>query len=259
VNLSSISGWALLFVTALIGGCLNAVAGGGTFLTFPALIFQGVPPVNANATSTVALWPGQWASIAAYRRELAKHDRALIAVLASASVAGGLTGSVLLLVTPQTTFVRIIPFLLLTATLLFAFGRNIVIALSRRSGPPTPWQSRPRPVIWLAQFVMAVYGGYFGGGLGILMLAAFVVIGITDIQEANALKTLLAACINGTAVLVFIVSGIVFWPQTLVMLVGAVIGGYTAASIARHINPEWIRGFVIFVGVAMTILFFVRS
>jgi uncharacterized membrane protein YfcA len=252
-------GWLLLFGTAVVGGSLNAVAGGGTFLTFPALIFVGVPPVNANATSTVALWPGQWASIAAYRRELAKHNRALILVLATASIAGGLAGSLLLLFTPQTTFVRLIPYLLLTATLLFAFGRQITTWLTRRGADPTGWQDKPLPAIWAAQFLMGIYGGYFGGGLGILMLAAFLFLGINDIQEANALKTLLAACINGTAVIVFIVSGIVHWPQALVMLVGAILGGYGAASLARRIRPEWVRGFVIAIGLGMTVLFFIRS
>jgi len=243
----------------VLGGALNAVAGGGTFLTFPALIFLGVPPVNANATSTVALWPGQWASVAAYRRELVRHERSLVVVLATASMSGGLAGSLLLLNTPQTTFLRLIPYLLLAATLLFAFGRNVTVLVMARARTQHTTHDKPLLAIWIAQFFMAVYGGYFGAGLGILMLAAFVALGIDDLQEANALKTLLAACINGVAVVVFVVSGIVYWPQAIVMLIGAIVGGYGAASMARRIDPKWLRAFVIAVGLSMTVAFFLRT
>ncbi|HZT08323.1 MAG TPA: sulfite exporter TauE/SafE family protein [Chloroflexota bacterium] len=251
--------WLMLFATAIFGGSLNAVAGGGTFLTFPSLVFAGILPKTANVTSTVALWPGTWASVAAYRRELAHHRPALVAVLASASLLGGLSGSLLLLSTPQITFVRLVPFLLLIATVLFACGRSLTSWLTRWTQVSDATSRRSLVGLWVAQFVMAIYGGYFGGGLGILMLAAFVAMGIDDIQEANALKSLLTACINGVAVIVFVLSGIVVWPHALVMLGGAVIGGYGAASIARRIDPRFVRAFVVAVGATMTLLFFFRA
>ena len=248
----------LLFAAAVLGGSLNAVAGGGSFLTFPALVFVGIPPVAANATSTVALWPGGWASVAAYRRELVGHRRLFLVILAAVSVAGGLLGALLLLHTPQMTFVRLTPYLLLGATLLFAFGKQTA-ALTRRwsSISGTSWR-RTMVGAGVAQFVIAIYGGYFGGGLGVLMLAALGLLGLDNLHQMNALKTLLAACINGVAVLVFILAGIVAWPQAIIMVVGAIIGGFGGATIARRIDPRWTRATVILVGLAMTTYFFVR-
>ncbi|HEV8191417.1 MAG TPA: sulfite exporter TauE/SafE family protein [Ktedonobacterales bacterium] len=247
----------LLFVAAVLGGAQNSVAGGGSFLTLPALIFAGVPPINANATSTVALWPGSLASVGAYRKELVTQRRELI-WLGTISIAGGLLGAIVLLKTPQNTFVLLLPFLLLVATLLFAFGNKIAVWVRTRSEKASlpPWLSLLGSAF--VQFVIAVYGGFFGGGIGILMLALLAVMGMTNIHAMNALKNVLASCINGIAVVAFIIAGAIYWPQALVMIVGAVAGGYGSAAIARKLDPRLVRRFVIVVGVVMTIVFFVR-
>jgi uncharacterized membrane protein YfcA len=269
----SLSNAILLFVIAIVGGTLNSVAGGGSFFTFPVLIFTGVPSIQANATSTVALWPGSVASIGAYRRELVGQDRILVITLVSSSLAGGVLGAILLLHTPQSIFNVILPYLLLIATLLFAFSGTITKTLRGRKvqrlkdalepgsdpGPVLTTGYFHYVVIALAQFVIAAYGGYFGGGIGILMLATLGIMGMENIHVMNALKTVLASCINGVAVITFVLARAVYWPQALVMIVGAIIGGYGGAYFARKIEQKWIRIFVIVVGFAMTLFFFVRQ
>jgi uncharacterized protein len=262
---------SLLFIAAVLGGTLNSVAGGGSFITFPALIFTSVGAKIANATSTVALWPGAVASTGAYRRELATQNRQLLVVLGVTSLIGGLFGAFLLVDTPQSTFVRLIPYLLLVATLLFAFGAPITNRLRKRkptTDPPTSSEkgaaTATATLTWpvltgisFSQLIIAIYGGYFGGGIGILMLATLGLMGMENIHEMNAMKTLLTGCINGVAVITFIIKGLILWPQAIVMLVGAIIGGYAGAYYARKIDPRWVRGFVILVGTIMTIYFFV--
>jgi uncharacterized membrane protein YfcA len=247
---------AVLFASAVLGGGLNSVAGGGSFLTFPALIVSGVAPIKANATSTVALWPGSLASAGAYRRELSSVRYGKL--LSGISLVGGLLGAVLLLRTPSATFSALIPYLLLLATALFAFNGHIKSYL-RTVFKPSHNRADGLPLALLAsQFVIAVYGGFFGGGIGILMLAALGLLGLDNIHEMNALKTLLASCINGIAVVTFIIAGAVAWHQALLMLVGAVIGGYAGASTARKLDQSLVRRFVIAVGCAMTLYFFVH-
>lgn len=274
--------FCLLFVAAILGGALNSVAGGGSFIAFPALIFTGVPPINANATNTVALWPGSVASTGAYRKELAQQQRSVLIVLSGMSLIGGVLGALLLLHTSQATFVRLIPYLLLVATLLFAFGGRITTYVRERrarqleidhpslvslaetqdeklvvpSTVPSPFALAG---IALIQLVIATYGGYFGGGIGILMLAALGLMGMENIHVMNALKTLLTSFINGVAVITFAIAGAVVWPQALLMVVGAIIGGYGGAYLARKIDPRWVRLFVILVGFGMTIYFFIRQ
>ncbi len=248
-----------LFAAAVVGGGLNSVAGGGSFFTFPALVVSGVGPIKANATSTVALWPGSLASVAAYRRELGAvpHVRELSAI----SIVGGLLGAVILLRTPSATFSALIPYLLLVATLLFAFNAQVkrglgnVFASTKHGGGAT---GRVPVALVVTQLCIATYGGFFGGGIGILMLAALSLLGLDNIHEMNALKTLLASCINGIAVVAFIVASAVEWRQAVLMLAGAVIGGYVGASTARRLDPRLVRGFVIAVGCAMTAYFFLR-
>lgn len=249
----------LLFFSAFLGGTLNSVAGGGSFFAFPALIFAAVPPIQANATTTVALWPGSLASTGAYRRELKELQWGLLAVLIGTSLIGGVLGAILLLKTEQATFVRLLPYLLLIATLLFAFSGPITSRLHRR------WIGKAR-LSWstlmgisLVQLIIAIYGGYFGGGIGILMLAALALVGMENIHSMNALKTLLASCINGVAVITFIIAGAVVWPAALLMIVGAVIGGYGGAYYARKIDPRWVRLFVVIVGFSMTVYFFIKQ
>jgi uncharacterized membrane protein YfcA len=249
----------VLFVAAILGGTLNSVAGGGSFITFPALLFTGILPINANATSTVALWPGSVASTGAYREELAKQDRTRLFVLGGTSLIGGVLGAVLLLRTSQTTFVRLVPYLLLVATLLFTFSAPIMDRLRKRKAEEAKEARSSRfglAGIALLQLVIAVYGGYFGGGIGILMLATLGLMGMENIHEMNALKALLTSFINGVAVITFIIAGAVVWVPAILMVVGAIIGGYGGAYFARQIDPRWVRIFVILVGVGMTIYFF---
>ncbi len=247
----------VLFIAAILGGTLNAVAGGGSFIGFPALIFTGVPPIQANATNTVALWPGSVASVGAYRSVLNTQRKQLV-VLGAASIVGGVIGAILLLHTPQATFVRLIPFLLLAATLLFTFGGALTARLRKRLGKSRAPRWAGTASLAVLQLIVAAYGGFFGGGIGILMLAMYSALGMDNIHEMNGLKALMASCINGVAVITFIVAGAIYWPQALVMIVGAIIGGYGGAAVARRLDPQLVRRFVIAVGFIMTIYFFIN-
>lgn len=246
----------------MLAGVMNSVAGGGSFISFPALIFSGVRPIPANATSTVALWPGSVASIAAYWKKLPR-GASLLWPMTATSVVGGLLGALLLVHTPQATFMRLVPYLFLVATLLFAFGKR----LSERAGTfvrganPGLHGTSSRATLGLAipiQLVIAVYGGFFGGGIGILMLALLTVAGMEDIHAMNAVKCLLGAAINGAAVVTFIAARVVEWPQALLMLVGAVAGGYSGARVAQRLDPRLVRAFVIIVGLSMAAYFLWR-
>ena len=249
---------SILFVAAILGGTLNSVAGGGTFITLPALIFTGVLPINANASSTVALWPGSIASVWAYRKEFANQRRLVTFLLSITSLIGGILGAELLVRTSQTTFVKLLPYLLLLATVLFALSGPINTRLHERTTLKNRQSWLTLVGISFLQLIIAIYGGYFGGGIGILMLATLGLMGMENIHEMNAMKTLLTTFINGVAVIIFIIRGIVVWPQAIVMVIGAIIGGYTGAYFARKIDQRLIRGFVILVGVSMTIYFFLR-
>ena len=248
----------ILFIAAFGGGMLNSVAGGGSFLSFPALVFTGVDAKIANATSTVALWPGSAAAARAYRAEL-MTQRARLVPLSLVSVLGGFLGARLLLGTSESTFRALVPYLLLLATGLFAFGGKLTARVRQwRGGAPAP-DARVSPVGLLLQLVIATYGGYFGGGIGILMLAALAISGMEDMHAMNGLKNWLATCINGVAVVTFILSGAVLWPQAVVMIIGATAGGYAGASAARRLDPKLVRRFVIAVGCALTVYFFIRG
>ncbi len=261
---------ALLFVAAFVGGALNAVAGGGSFITLPALLYTGVAPVSANATSTLAMWPASLASALAYRAEIGR-SRAWLLRLGAISLVGGLLGGLLLVRTSDESFVRLLPWLMLVATTTFSFGSRI-----------TAWARRPKAgaapdaevqatggtggthsvhvPLWTVplQLLIATYGGYFGGGMGIMMLAAMAVAGMTDMHEMNGLKTMLAIAINGVALAAFIASGSIAWAPGLVMVVGGVSGGYTGASLARRVAGPAVRRVVIVVAWTMTVYFFVR-
>ena len=241
----------LLFVVAAVAGAINSVAGGGSFLTLPTLLYAGVTPVVANATSTMAMLPGSVASAVAYRRELHVVGRWLMP-LGIVSLVGGFLGGVLLVRTSDASFIRLLPWLMLLAAVTFTFGDGVRRALSLEHLYGNMW------LVAAIQFVIAIYGGYFGGGMGIMMLASFALVGMLDIHEMNALKTLLGVLINVLALGEFIVKGIVAWGPGLIMVAGAVVGGYFVAVLARRIDPAWIRGFVIAIGWAMTIYFFVR-
>jgi hypothetical protein len=247
----------LLFIAAVLAGIMNSVAGGGSFISFPALIFTGVPPIPANATNTVAVWPGSVASVASYRKHLPKSPR-VMAPLITISIIGGVLGAVLLLHTPQATFMSLVPYLFGIATLLFAFGRRLAKKLGQVVKPTRP-PSWPTLVgLTLAQFFIALYGGFFGGGMGILMLAMLEMIHIEDIHAMNGLKALLGSAINGAAVVTFIAAKQVEWPQAIVMIVGAIAGGYGGAHFAQKLDPRWVRAAVISVGAGMTVYFLWR-
>jgi uncharacterized membrane protein YfcA len=245
-----------LFAAGVLGGALNAVAGGGSFIAFPALLFTGVAPVPANATNTLALWVGVTASGGAYRKHLNIARRVLIPLIL-ASILGGLVGAMLLIKTPAQTFLRVLPWLMLGATLLFAFGKH----LTGRISAGISHQSTNAAIAGACVFELfvAVYGGYFGGGMGIMNLAMLAGIGMTDMHAMNALKVVLGGFINGVATFTFIATGAIVWRQGVIMTLGAILGGYFAAHYAQKLPQSWIRRFVILVGFAMTIYFFVHA
>ncbi len=243
--------YGLLFVAAAIGGAINSVAGGGSFVAFPALLFAGVPAVPANATNTIALWPGSVASAVAYRRELGDVRRELVP-LGVASLVGGAAGSVLLLRTSDHTFVLLIPWLLLFATVLFSFGGAVTRKLHGGG-------QASLGVGIAAQLCIGLYGGYFGGGIGIMMLAVLSLLGMTDIHRMNSLKAVLGALVNGVAVVAFVVAGAVAWAPGSVMVVGGIVGGYAGAAIARRVAPSLVRRLVLVVAWSMTGYFFLRT
>jgi hypothetical protein len=247
----------LLFFAALLAGAMNSVAGGGSFFSFPALIFTGVPPIPANATNTVAVWPGSVASVFSYWKRLPHSPRVMVP-LVTISIIGGWLGAVVLLHTPSATFMTLVPYLFGIATLLFAFGKRLtqkVGQVIKRTGPPS---TATLVGLTLVQFFIALYGGFFGGGIGILMLAMLELLQIDDIHAMNGLKTILATAINGAAVVTFIAARQVEWPQAILMIVAAVIGGYGGAHYAQKLDPRWVRATVICVGAGMTVYFLWR-
>ncbi|HKV92483.1 MAG TPA: sulfite exporter TauE/SafE family protein [Candidatus Angelobacter sp.] len=247
----------LLFCAALLGGAVNSVAGGGGFIAFPALLFTGVPSINANATNTVALWPGTLASTGAYRKALSVDLLKSILPLIVITFLGSILGSTLLLKTRQSTFDRMVPWLLLGATVLFSFGGKVTAWIKRHHTESGPTVRRIAAITAL-QLCVAIYIGYFGAGVGIVMLALLSMMGMENIHSMNGLKTLLATCGNAVAVVVFIVARAVFWPQALLMVVGAALGGYAGAWFAQKMDPKSVRYVVIAIGYSMTTYFFWR-
>jgi uncharacterized membrane protein YfcA len=243
-----------LFFAGALGGAINAVAGGGSFVAFPALMFTGVPPVSANATNTLALWVGVTASGGAYRNRLSISRWVMIPLIVT-SVIGGLAGAFLLIKTPAQTFLKVMPWLMLGATLLFAFGKHLTGRIA--AGISSDASRGAIAGASVFELVVAVYGGYFGGGIGIMNLAMLAAMGMTDIHDMNALKVVLGGVINGVATVTFVITGAIVWPQAIVMTVGAILGGYFGAHYAQKLPQSWIRAFVILVGAAMTVYFFV--
>jgi uncharacterized membrane protein YfcA len=244
---------ALLLGSGLAAGAINAVAGGGSFVTFPALLLAGVGPIEASATSTVAIWPGSVASALGYAREL-REDPRTFGVLGLISLIGGVAGALLLVRTPPGLFLQVLPFLLLAATLLFTFGDRLRRRLESMTGRPPGLFT-----VALLQLPVAIYGGYFGGGMGLMMLAFFALMGMKDIHRMNGLKSLLAVAINGSAVVTFVLAGTVDWYAAAAMTVGAIAGGFGGASLARRLPPAKVRLGVTIFGWCLTAYFFVRS
>ena len=242
-----------LFFAGALGGGINAVAGGGSFIAFPALLFTGVAPVPANATNTLALWIGTTASGGAYRNRLNVPRRVMIPLIVT-SIVGGIAGALLLIHTPAQTFLHVLPWLMLGATLLFTFGRHLTGRIS--AGISEEASGRAVTGASIFELLVAVYGGYFGGGIGIMNLAMLSAVGMTDIHDMNALKVVLSGVINGVATVTFILSHTIAWPQAIVMLIGATAGGYSSAYYAQKLPQSWVRSFVILAGSVMTVYFF---
>lgn len=235
-------------------GAANAIAGGGTFFSFPALLAVGIPPVIANASNTVALWPASLSGAWVYRRELKSYQRHLI-LMGMASLLGGGAGSLLLLQAQDAVFSSLIPWLLLFATSLFALSDRILPWL-REAGFQVSANNRSTIVV---QMFVAIYGGFFGAGLGILMLASLVFAGHSNVHEVNAIKNILSAVIYTITVFTFILAGMVSWSFTLIMLIAATAGGYFGAIMARRISPRWLRRFIVVVGFGLSIYFFQKA
>jgi len=244
-----------LFAAGFAGGTVNAIAGGATFFTFPAMLAAGIPPVAANASNTTALVLGSVIAAWAQRQDLADAGLRRLPVLAGLSLAGGAAGAILLLVTSDRAFMVLVPFLLLIATALFAFSPRLLATIRRHR----PAQGGLNLNAWtvLILILCLVYGGYFGAGLGIMLLAGLAIAGLEELRVANALKNGMSALVNGTAVAVFISQGIIVWPAALVMMMGASLGGFLGAKIARHLPNRVFRAIVITVGSVLTMWYFV--
>ncbi len=249
----------LLFCAALAAGAINSVAGGGSFVSFPALLFAGLPPVYANATNTVALWPGQPASVGAYRGELKHLSRGIVVPLVTIGVIGGLLGAWVLLKTPQATFMLLVPWLILIATVIFMFSGRITRWVRDRTAHGGHSEFATGRGMFLQLFI-AFYIGYFGAGAGILILAMLALLGMDHIHTMNALKALLTTVSNGVAALLFVVTPhAVYWPEAILMIVGSVLGGYFGAYFAQKTKPEHVRMIVIVIGFVLTAYYFGRQ
>lgn len=246
---------AMLAAAAFAAGVLNAIAGGGSFLTFPALVFTGVPPISANATSALAVSPGYLGSTLGFKSELRELPRSVLRREAAIAALGGVIGALLLLVTPGKLFVGIVPWLLLFATVLFAAGPAIALrarSASARSQGLAKWR-----VPGLA--AVAVYGGYFNGGLGILLMALYTVTGESRLNTVNALKNLNSLVLSWLSVAAFILAGAIAWRQAVLMMVAATVGGYVGAHGAKRLPVAWVRALVIATGLGMSAVFFARN
>jgi uncharacterized membrane protein YfcA len=263
----------IMLAAAATGGLMNAMAGGGTIITFPALVFLGQPAIIANATSTVALLPGMAASMAGYGKEVATHKEWLKTLLLPSIIGGGI-GSMLLLRTPEKVFANLAPLLVLFATLLFIW-QGFLVRRRQRQSPKTAAPSGAAQEIaasetapslrlsrsrWvfavLFQFGISIYGGYFGAAIGILMLAVLGFLGLTNIFAMNGLKNFFGLCINGVAAAYFILRGAVVWPVALLMMGGSIAGGYGGARLAQVIGKEKARAAVVVIGFVVTALLF---
>ena len=244
---------AVLTVAGLLAGGLNAIAGGGTFLSFPALVWLGVPPIMANATATLTALPGYLGSAWAYRQDLGAEGSLRLRTIALVAAVGGLTGALLLLVTPGESFAGIVPWLLLVATCLFASGPHLVSAIrSRGHGAPGRIASSA------AIFVVSIYGGYFNGGLGIMLLAMLGLIGFTNLHGMNGLKNLLSTILSVVSVATYAAAGLIAWDSALALALATSVGGYVGARLARRIGrTDLLRIGIVAVGGIMTVIFFV--
>ena len=261
VDTSNLLSLCIVATGAFFAGSMNALAGGGTFFSFPALLAVGVPPVTANASNTVALWPASLSSAWVYRRELAKHRDWVVALTVVAAI-GGVLGGLLLLAISNKAFTQLIPWLLLLATVLFALSKQIsrlVVKFKTRMGIHQIDDEPHSKAGLFFQFLVTVYGGFFGAGQGILTLAALAIQGIENIQEINALKNWISAVTYTVSAITFIVAGAITWPYTLLMVLTATLGGFAGARIARYLPAVWLKRIVIGVGTVMTVIYFFKT
>ena len=247
------TGTVIIAAASVLAGIINSIAGGGTLITFPALIAIGRNPIVANATNTVAIWPASLAGAVGFRRDLYSIQRWLL-LLVFPSLLGGIAGALLLLRTPTPLFERLVPILIFGATVLLAaqemITRKLGVIARAHEKPTAGWVT----FVFVFQLLVGVYGGYFGAGMGILMLAALGLIGMTDMHQMNGLKNLLAICINGIAAVYFAVSGAVVWGDVWVMAVGSIVGGFLGARLAKKLGRGFVRGFVVAIGLIMTVV-----
>ena len=251
----------LLHAAALVGAGfvasgLNSIAGGGTNVSFPALLWLGLPPVTANATSAVSLWPGSFAGVWGFRGALRRARREWLWLLVP-SVLGGAVGALLVVRLPSRVFAGVVPWLVLASTLLFAANTVRRQRLGEAAAAPPVVAHRSLVLGALVQLLIAVYGGYFGAGIGILMLASLGLSGVHDLAVANGLKSLFAAGINGAAIVYFVASGAVDWPTVPVMALGAVAGGWSGARVAQRLPPLVLRWTIVAIGLLMAAATFV--
>lgn len=245
-----------VFVAGVIAGAINSVAGGGSLISFPSLVAFGMPAILANATNTAAMWPGALSSAVAYSRDT-RPDRKLLLTLFLPSLVGGLLGAIVLVITPPELFDRVVPFLVLFATLLFA-SRDLLDRLIKRGAAEEHVSTLGRVWGFLFQLFVATYGGYFGAGIGILMLGSLSVMGLRDIHRMNGLKTVLATLINVIAFVYFALRGLVVWNIAIVMALGAILGGFGGARLAKRVDQRVLRFFVIAVGLVVSAWFFFK-
>lgn len=250
--------WALLAGAAFAAGVLNAIAGGGSFLTFPALVFAGLPPIVANATSAVAVSPGYLGSTLGFKTELASLPQQRLKEETLIAAVGGVLGALLLLITPAQLFKGLVPWLLLFATVLFVLGPRVAQLRAANSVTGENGQASPLKR-HLGLLAVAIYGGYFNGGLGILLLALYTVCGEKQLSTSNALKNLNSLVLSLLSVATFAAAGAIAWGPALVMMVAATLGGYTGARGSKKIPVPWVRGTVVATGLVMSVVFFVRG
>jgi len=241
----------LIATAAFLAGILNAIAGGGTFLTFPALVFAGVPPIIANATSAIAVFPGYLSSAAGFRADIATINRRQLVRQCALSLAGGLVGALLLLISSNDFFTMIVPFLLLASTAIFAF-QDRILEWGRNGGVQlTPYGA-------IGTLAVSIYGGYFNGGLGIVLLALYALWGLTSLNLMNGLKNGISFVISAISVLTFALAGLIVWPSAIIMMLANILGGYIGAKIAKRLSKPVVRAIIIAVGLVMSCVFFYR-
>lgn len=243
---------SLLVSASFIAGIINSIAGGGSFLTFPALVFTGVPTIAANATSAVAVFPGYLSGALGFSKELKEYPKSKFLLLIMLSIMGGIGGSLLLLITPASVFSYIIPWLLGFATLLFAFG-DFVGKWAKKNSNSNGITGN------LATLIVCIYGGYFNGGLGIVLLALFSTLGLRDIHLMNGLKNIMSFALSAASVVTFAIAGIVFWQQAFIMMIATTIGGYFGVVVARKLSKNTIRVIIVLIGLIMTIIFGMKT